>query len=72
MEVRSTKSYHDTLLLAIILGIFGAHRFYVGRKGTGLLWLLTGGLFLIGWIYDLIMISTNRFRDGEGNVLYKL
>ncbi|WP_145076997.1 TM2 domain-containing protein [Poriferisphaera corsica] len=38
------------------LGLFGVHRFYSGRWVTGILWLLTGGLFLIGQIIDLVLI----------------
>jgi len=33
-------------------GIFGGHRFYLGQWRTGLLWMFTGGLFLVGWIMD--------------------
>lgn len=39
-------------ILLTFLGIFGIHRFYMGKVLTGLLWLLTGGLFLVGYLYD--------------------
>lgn len=39
-------------ILQTFLGVFGIHRFYQRKIGTGLLWLLTGGLFLVGWLYD--------------------
>jgi hypothetical protein len=54
------------LLLCIFLGYIGAHRFYVGRLWTGVLWLLTGGLFGAGYVLDLVAILMGRFRDREG------
>ena len=39
-------------VLLTFLGIFGVHRFYIGKWGTGILYLLTGGLFIIGLAYD--------------------
>jgi hypothetical protein len=49
--------------------VFGIQRFYVGKIGTGLLWLCTFGLFGIGQLIDIIMILAGRFRDAEGRVL---
>ncbi|UXR64076.1 TM2 domain-containing protein [Bdellovibrio bacteriovorus] len=34
------------------LGMFGVHRFYMGKWISGLIWLCTGGLFLMGYLYD--------------------
>lgn len=39
--------------LLTFLGLFGIHRFYLGKWITGIIYLLTGGLFLVGWLYDL-------------------
>ena len=52
------KSYNLTWILLTFLGIFGIHRFYLGKWVTGIIWLLTGGLFLFGLLYDLWTLNT--------------
>ena len=47
------KSYTLGWVALIFLGIFGIHRFYLGKWVTGLIWLFTCGLFLFGVLYDL-------------------
>ena len=59
----SRKSKTTALLLCIFLGGTGAHRFYVGKGGTGILYLFTVGFFGMGWIIDIIRIATGSFRD---------
>lgn len=68
-SVRSEKSKPVALGLCVFLGFFGAHRFYVGKVGTGILWIFTVGGFGFGWVYDLVMICCNKFTDKSGAVL---
>jgi hypothetical protein len=57
------------LALNIPLGVFGAHRFYVGKIGTGILQLCTLGGMGLWWLADLILIIAGEFRDIEGRRL---
>ncbi len=63
------KSKTTTLILAILLGGLGVDRFYVGKMGTGVLKLLTGGGFGIWWLVDIILIATGKYTDKDGNAL---
>ena len=65
----SEKDWLTTLLLCIFLGGIGVHRFYVGKIGTGILWLFTLGFFGIGSLIDLIMIVCGNFKDANGKVV---
>lgn len=42
--------------LCLFLGYLGAHKFYEGKIGGGLLYMLTGGLFGIGWVCNTISL----------------
>ena len=45
-------NYTAAWILLTFLGFFGIHRFYLGKWLTGLVYLLTGGLFGLGYLYD--------------------
>ena len=66
MANTSDKSRTVALVLGLLLGWVGAHRFYVGKIGTGLLMLCTAGGLGIWYLIDNIMIASGSFRDAEG------
>jgi TM2 domain-containing membrane protein YozV len=51
------KDYNITWILLVFLGFFGIHRFYLGKYITGILWLFTGGFFLMGYLYDMLTLN---------------
>jgi TM2 domain-containing membrane protein YozV len=71
-ELRYTPgpiSYNVAWILLTFLGIFGIHRFYLRKWFTGLVYLLTGGLLLLGVLYDFWTLNSqvseeNRSRGG--------
>lgn len=62
----SDKSRGIALLLSVLLGVFGVHRFYVGKVKTGLAMLFTLGGMGVWYLYDLILIAGGGFKDAEG------
>jgi TM2 domain-containing membrane protein YozV len=50
-------NYNLSWILLTFLGVFGIHRFYMGKIFTGLLYLFTGGLFLVGVLYDFLTLN---------------
>ena len=65
----SDCGFVPTALLAMFLGSFGIHRFYVGKVGTGILMLFTFGGYGIWTLIDYIIVLTDGFTDSEGRVI---
>ncbi len=66
----SSRSRLVALLLCWFLGVFGVHRFYVGKVGTGVLMLLTLGGLGIWVLIDLILILVGVSTDKEGRRVF--
>ncbi len=52
-------------LLWFVFGLFGGHKFYLGRIGMGVLYLFTGGIFMIGWLIDLFTLPDQVRRAND-------
>lgn len=61
--------YLKTLLSAQFLGMFGVHRFINNKKKTGIIMLLTLGGLGFWWFIDIVLILTNNFRNGDGELI---
>lgn len=72
-DCQTTKEKEDrwliALVLCIVLGGLGIHRFYTGNTTTGILMLLTLGGCGVWALIDLIMIACNSYVDGNGQHL---
>ena len=62
----SEKSGIACLLFLLLLDPFGIHRMYVGKVGTGILFLLTLGGLGLWWLVDIILLCVGSFTDADG------
>ncbi len=62
----SDKSRGIALALGCVVGVFGGHRFYLGKIGTGILQAVTLGGMGLWWLYDMILLASGSFRDADG------
>ncbi len=69
VTITSDKKKRWALFWCVLFGIFGAHYFYVGRRGKGFLYLFTLGLGLFGWFHDIKVIRRGKFQDNVGQYL---
>ncbi|WP_244273521.1 MULTISPECIES: TM2 domain-containing protein [Eubacteriales] len=66
VQAASPKSRWVAILLWLLLGYLGAHQFYAGKVGMGILYLFTFGLCGIGWVIDGVSLFAGSFRDRYG------
>ena len=67
----SPKSKTVAIILCLLFGHLGAHRFYVGKTGTGVVWLLTLGCLGWGALIDSIKLLMGKFTDKDNLPLQK-
>lgn len=63
---KSERSRWVALLLCFLGGPLGLHRFYVGKIGSGILYLFTAGVCFFGAVVDFFTILVGSFRDKDG------
>ena len=62
----SKHSRAIALILVLLLGIAGGHRFYVGRTATAFAMLFTIGGLGIWWLIDIVIVASGQLQDSEG------
>lgn len=71
VTITSNKSRKKALFLCTCFGLAGAHRFYVGKTFTGILYACTFGVCFMGWFRDGWKIKRGTFTDNVGTPLRK-
>lgn len=61
------KDKTTAIILSALLGGLGVDRFYLGYTGMGVLKLLTGGVFGVMWIIDIINIANGTLQPADGS-----
>lgn len=70
----SSTSIHSraiAMIFVVLLGIVGAHRFYVGRTATAFAMLFTLGGLGIWWLIDIVIVASGQLKDSEGKRVSK-
>lgn len=58
IRMSEEKDKWVAFLLCLFFGMIGVHKFYEGKVGLGVVYLLTGGLCGFGWFIDCIILLT--------------
>lgn len=70
--VEGRLDYNVAWILLTFLGVFGVHRFYQQKWLSGLLYLLTGGVFLLGVLYDYLNLNEQIDEANKALPLHSL
>jgi TM2 domain-containing membrane protein YozV len=62
--------YSVAWILLTFLGALGMHRFYMGKIGTGLIYLVTGGLLGLGVLFDFLTLNSQISELNHGRLVY--
>lgn len=65
--LRGRLDYNLAWFLLTFFGVFGLHRMYMGKWISGILWALTGGFFLLGWVYDYWTLNSQIDQINSGS-----
>jgi TM2 domain-containing membrane protein YozV len=68
-DIVSTHSWWLTSVMAVLFGMFGVHRFMVGKIGTGLIWAFSLGCYGVGQLVDIIYLLMGKFTDTNGHTI---
>ena len=63
--VAGDTDYSVAWILLTFLGLLGIHRIYMGKWVTGIIYMLTGGFFVVGWLYDFCTLNTQVSEINE-------
>ena len=62
----SDYSRSIAMILVLLLGLVGGHRFYVGRVGTAFAMLFSLGGLGIWWLIDVVIVASGQLKDSDG------
>lgn len=65
--VTGVNNYNVAWILMTFLGVFGIHRLYLGKWITAIIWFFTGGLFLVGYLYDYWTLN-EQIDEANGGI----
>ena len=69
INISEIRIFPTFLLFIVLSWPFGAHRFFLRRYASAILFIITIGGCGIWWIIDFILIVTGSMKDDEGKLV---